>query len=189
MELPQIRLESTYARIGIETRDAVVHMEQSPAELDLQNIPAQMSIQTKPSKLTIDQTLAWEAMNIKSTNRMMEDFANDGRNAALEGVARRAQEGDELMKIENGGNPIAQHAKENAARPEKQFNIGFIPPHFSVKINYEPAVVSIDWKLGGVINNTKPNKPVFEYELFAVDIFVKERNTLDIDFVNVNFNR
>ena len=189
MKLPQIRLESTYAKIGIEARDAVVHIEQPPAELDLQRTPTQMIIQTKPSKLTIDQTLAWEAMNVKSTNRMMEDFANDGRNAALEGVARRAQEGDALMEIENGGNPIAQHAKENAARPEKQFNIGFIPPHFSVKINYEPAEVSIDWNIGRVINNTKMNKPIFEYEPYDVNVYLKEKNSLDIDFINVNFNK
>ena len=189
MKLPQIRLESTFAKIGIETKDAVVHIEQPKADLDLQTIPAEMNVQTKPSKLTIDQTLAWEAMNLKSTAKRMEEFAEGGMKAALEGTARRVQEGNELMKIENSGNPIAEHAKKNATRPEKQFNIGFIPPHFSVKINYEPAVVSIDWKLGQVINNTKPNKPVFEYEPFEVDIYVKERNTLDVDFVNVNFNR
>ena len=187
MEIPQIRLESTPAKIGIETRDAVVQMEQPQAELDIQQIPTEMTIDRKPSKLTIDQTLAWEAMNLKSLAKRMEEFADDGMKAAAEGTARRVQEGNELMKIENRGNPIEDHAKKNATRPEKQFNIGFIPPHFSVKINYEPADLSIDWEIGKVINNTKRNKPVFQYDPYDVNIYLRQKNSLEIDFVNVKF--
>ncbi len=48
------------------------------------------------------------------------------------------------MHIERGGNAIAAHAKENGKLPQKQFNIGWIPSPFSVKMHYEQAKVQFD---------------------------------------------
>lgn len=187
MRLPQIRTETTMAAIAIDTKNAVVHIQQPQAELDIQQPRAEMMIERTPSKLTIDQTAAWESMDLKSIRKRIEEFAENGRKEWLEGISRRIQEGNDLMKIENKGNPIVQHAEKNGMRPEKQFNIGFIPPLFSVKTNYEPTKLDIEWKVNKVINNTKTNKPIVEFEPGEVQTTLRQTNSLDIDFVNVNF--
>ena len=184
MKVPQIQLKTAPALIGIETRNAKLHIEQPQASLDLQQPPAAMTINRKPSKLTIDQTEAWAAVDLKSIKRRIEEFAKEGKREVLEGIARRAQQGQELMQIENKGNAIANHAKVNSERPEKRFNIGFVPPHFSVKVSYEPSKVEIDWKTNKVINQSKANKPVVEYEAGKVDISLQQRNSLESDFIN-----
>ena len=188
MRLPQIRTETTQAKIAIETRHAQQSIQQPGAELDLQQPQAELFIERIPSKLTIDQTAAWESMDLKTVRKRIEEAAANGQSAVLEGIARRAQEGNELMKIENKGNPIAAHAKKNSERPENNFNIGFIHPHLSVKVDYEPGKVNIDWKVNKVINETTTNAPIIGYEAGKVDTSLQQRNALDIDFINVNFN-
>lgn len=188
MKLPQIRIQSQPALISHETIHAKQTIQQPKAELDLQQPPAEMTIHRTPSKLTIDQTAAREAVDLKSIRKRIEEFADNGRQELLEGIARRAQQGDELMKIENGGNPLASQAKQNSEKPEKQFNIGFIPPMFSVKLNYEPTKLDIDWQVNKVINNTKTNKPILDYEAGKVEIGLRQKESLDISFVNVDYN-
>lgn len=186
MQMPQIRLDSQPARIGIQTTNARTETKQPPADLSIEQPKADLTIETIPSKLTIDQTEAWADMDLKHISRRIEDAAQQGRKDWLEGIARRAQQGDELMKIENGGNPIAEHAKTNSVNPVKEFNIGFIPSAGSVKINFEPAKVNIDVKPNKPIIETKPNKPIVDYYPGRVDISLIQRNELNINFINID---
>jgi hypothetical protein len=187
MKLPQIRLQSTFAKIAIKTTSPVQEIKQPPAELALQQPPAEMKIETTPAKLTIDQTKAWEDMDLKNIFRRIEEFAQQGYEDWLEGIARVSRQGDELMRIEDGGNPIAEQAKENSEDPIYDFNIGWIPSLFSVKTNFETAKVHIDVKVNKPINNTKINKPMINYTPGKVTIDLAQRNSLKIDFVNLKF--
>jgi Family of unknown function (DUF6470) len=187
MNLPQIRLESTIAKIAIETTPPVQEIEQPPTELDLQQPPAEIKIETTPAKLTIDQTKAWEDMDLKHIFRRIEEFAQQGYEDWLEGMARVSRQGDELMRIEDEGNPIAEQAKENSEDPMYEFNIGWVPSHFSVKTNFEPAKVHIDVKVNKPINHTKINKPIINYTPGKVTTELVQRNSLKIDFVNLKF--
>jgi hypothetical protein len=187
MQLPQIRLQSTFAKIAIETTPPMQEIEQQPAELDLQQPPTEIKIETTPAKLTIDQTKAWEDMNLKSIFRLIEEFAQKGYEDWLEGIARVSRQGDELMRIEDGGNPIPEQAKENSEDPIYDFNIGWIPSLFSVKTNFEPAKVHIDVKVNKPISNAKIHKPIINYTPGKVTIKLAQRNSLKIDFVNLKF--
>jgi hypothetical protein len=187
MQLPQIRLESTFAKIAIKTTPPVQEIKQPLAELDLQQPPVEMKIETTPAKLTIDQTKAWEDMDLKHIFRRIEEFAQQGYEDWLEGMARVSRQGDELMRIEDGGNPIAEQAKENSEDPIYDFNIGWIPSLFSVKTNFEPAKVHIDVKVHQPIIRAKINKPMIHYTPGKVTIDLAQRNSLKIDFVNLRF--
>jgi Family of unknown function (DUF6470) len=187
MNLPQIRLESTFAKIAIESTPPVLEIEQPPAELELEQPPAELTIETTPAKLTIDQTKAWEDMDLKHIFRRIEEFSQQGYEDWLEGMARVSRQGDELMKIEDGGNPIAEQAKENSEDPMYEFNVGWVPSHFSVKTNYEPAKVIIDVKVNKPINHTRINKPIINYTPGKVTIDIAQRSSLKIDFINIKF--
>lgn len=183
--MPQIRIESIKGQIGMRTIPATQTIEQPKPIVEIQQPPAEMHIERRPSKLTIDQTKAWEDMNLKSLPKIMEEFAQEGRSKAMEGAARRAEEGDELMRIEYGGNPIPGIVKRNSERPEASFNIGFIPSPFSVKLHYEPSVLDIQWTRREPMIQMEPQKPVIEYEPGKVDIHMEREPSLKIDFVNL----
>jgi Family of unknown function (DUF6470) len=163
MNFPQLRMESIFGQIGLTSQKPIQEIEQPPAEMTIKQPKAELTIDRAPGKLTIDQTQAWEDMDLKHISRRIEEFAQNGYQDWLSGMARRAQEGDDLMRIENGGNPIAEHAKINSANPIYEFNIGFVPSPFSVKINYQPSDVRINWKTNKPDINVKVNKPRHDY--------------------------
>ncbi len=186
MNVPQIRLQSISAQISIHTNKGQQSIEQPKAELSIEQPKADLKIETTPSTLSIDQTEAWADMDLKHISRRVAEMASQAKQDALEGIARRAQEGQQLMRIEDGGNPIADIAKKNSAKPIYPFNIGYIPSAGSVKIQYEPAKVNIDVTPNKPNINISINKPIIDYQPGSVDVQLERRNELKIDFEEVS---
>ncbi len=180
MKIPQIRLESTNAQIGLQIKNAVNHIEQPKAALSIEQPTAELTIKTTRSKLTIDQTQARADVDLKSVFKRTEEYAQKGYQDLLEGIARRAQQGNELMKIEHKGNPIANQAIQNGHKPMKEFGLKFIPSAGSVKLNYKPAQVEIDWKPQKPIIDVTVNKPIYNYEPGKVEAYLERKNDLKI---------
>lgn len=187
MQFPQIRLQSTFGIINIQINKPQQDIRQRPAELSIEQPKADIQIRRIPSMLSIDQTQAWEDMDLKHISRRIEEAAQLGKQSVMEGIARRAQQGEELMKIENGGNTLPHQAKMNGEKPEKQFNIGWIPSHFSVKIDYEPSIVEIDVTPQKPIMDVQVQKPEHDYTPGSVDVNMAQYPSLQIDFDNLRY--
>ena len=185
MQMPQIRLQSTSMQIGLNIEQPVQQLEQKAADLSIEQPKAILEIQTTPGKLTIDQSKAREDMDLKSLSKRVDEFAQQGYQDLLEGIARRSQQGTEWRHIENGGNVIASQAKQNGRGPEKQFNLGWIPSHFSVKLDYQPAQVDIEATPQKPNIDVQINRPNHEYTPGDTEVEVIQKNSLDIDFNNL----
>jgi hypothetical protein len=183
MQIPQIRVQSTPAILGIEKLNDKLEIKQPHAQMELQQPKAIMEMKRIPPKLNINQTQAWADMNLKSILRRNEEAAAEGNQAWMQYLAKTAQEGSELMKIENGGGAIAAQAKRNGQLPKHEFGLGFIPSPFSVKLNYQPGDVQINVRPQKVISNITPQKPVINYQQGSVNYHLKQQNSLQIDFV------
>ncbi|UOQ85171.1 DUF6470 family protein [Gracilibacillus salinarum] len=187
MDLPQIRLQSQFAQISIKENSAQLSIKQPQADLSIQQPKADMQISTTPSKLSIDQSQAWNELGFKSVSEMTKEQAQAGKQTLLEVIARRRRQGDQLMKIENGGNPLISQAVDNAIDDPKQINIKWIPSHGSVKIDYQPAKLDIRVTPQEPLINVTPNKPVTNYKAGNVQIGLQQKNQLEIDFVNLKY--
>lgn len=185
MQIPQIRLQSTPMKIGLNIEQPVQQIEQKAAVQSIEQPHAILEIQTTPGKLTIDQSQAREDMDLKSLSVRVDEFAQQGYQDWLAGMARRAQQGTELRHIEKGGNALAEQAKTNSKGPEKRFNLGWIPSHFSVKLDYQPAQVKIEATAQKPIIDAKINSPNHTYTPGSVDLEILQKNALDIDFINL----
>ncbi|OMF61482.1 hypothetical protein BK139_06470 [Paenibacillus sp. FSL R5-0490] len=185
MNVPQIRLESNFIKMGLTIEKPVQEIEQPPAAQSIQQPKAILEIETIPGKLTIDQTKAREDVDLKSVGRRIEEFAQNGYQDWLKGLERRAAQGTELMKIENGGNPIAYQAKGNSEGPPLQFNIGWVPSHNSVRIQYEPAKVNIEAQPQKPKIDVEIRKPVHNYTPGKVSTEIIEKNSLSVDFISL----
>lgn len=185
MQFPQIRMESQMAKISIQQSQGMQEIRQPKADLSIEQPKAEISIRTNPSKLTIDQTQAWEDMNIMSPLRRTEKLAQEGYQGFLEGTERRARQGTELMRIENKGDPLIGQAIENGYGGMKTLGITFIPSPFSVKMNYEPADVQIDVQTNKPVINATIRKPEHDYSRSQVEIQMKQYEHLEIDFINL----
>ncbi|MCF6410149.1 DUF6470 family protein [Pseudalkalibacillus salsuginis] len=183
MQIPQIRIQSQPALIGLETTKGVQQIRQPKAEQSIQQPKADLNVKTTKGIMTIDQTKAWNDMDLKSVFVRTEEAAHLGREDLLSGIARRAQEGDQLMRIENGGNPIAEQARVNSGGEMREWNIGWIPSAGSVKLNYWPANVDIDVQVNKPNIETVAKKPEHTYQPGKVDVFLRQRNSVSINFV------
>ncbi|HWL24556.1 MAG TPA: DUF6470 family protein [Ureibacillus sp.] len=183
MNIPKLQLQSTKAHIELNIQKPVQEIQQPKANLDLQQPAAILTINTTKSKLSIDAFEARESIGHKNTRSRTAEMAQQGIQDVLEGTARRAQEGNDLMRIENGGNPIAAHAKTNGRQPYSSLNIKFIPQADSVNINYEPGQVDINVVPQRVINNTTINKPIHSYTPGKVNVEILQYPSLKIDWL------
>lgn len=185
MQFPQIRLESKFGQTEIRTQSSKLEIEQPKAELSIEQPAAELNIDRKPARLTIDQTEARADMDLKPISRRIDEAAQQGYQDWLSGLARVSQDGDELMRIENGGNPIADQAKRNSESPMLDFNIGWIPSAGSVKIGYDPGKVDINWKQNKPLIESRLNKPIINYTPGKAEVRLKQHPSLKIDFANL----
>ncbi|WP_428909638.1 DUF6470 family protein [Niallia sp. Krafla_26] len=183
MQIPQIRMQSIPAKIEIHSTPSQQSIRQPKAQQSIQQPQAQMSIRTTPGRLSIDQTKAWESMDIKHIFRRIAETAQKGKSDALSGIARRASEGTEMMRIEYGVNAIVNMAKRKGQLFDFQYNIGFVPPPFSVKVHYQPRKVNIDVQTQKVRHEAVTQKPRIDFQAGDVDIRLEQRNQLKIDVV------
>ncbi|WP_338778613.1 DUF6470 family protein [Metabacillus sp. FJAT-52054] len=186
MQVPQIRIQSTQGRIGLTTISAKMEQQQPKADLSIQQPKAELSIETTKGQLSIDTTEARADVDLKHISRRIQEFAQQGYQDWLDGMARVSAQGDELMRIEYGGNPIPDQAKQNSESPMYDFNIGFIPRAGSVKVNYEPAKVKIDFQPRKPIIDVQKNKPILDYTPGKVHVDMLENPNLTIDFVTID---
>ncbi|MDR7235703.1 DUF6470 family protein [Neobacillus drentensis] len=189
MQIPQIRLHQTYAQIGLRTTQPVQEIQQIPAEQSISQIPAVMTIERQSSHLEIDQEQAWSELGFKKTSVLSAEMADFSKQEGLEAVAQIAQEGDQLAAIENKTDPFASIAMEQASPGPADFNIAFIPSYGSVKLHYTPTEVHINWKQGGVEIEVTPHKPIHNYTPGKTDVYLRQKEQLQIDFVGLNVNK
>ncbi|TFE03945.1 DUF6470 family protein [Jeotgalibacillus salarius] len=184
MQIPQIQIDQTQAKIGMTSSQGQQQIEQPQAVLNLKQTPSKMSISTTKGWLSIDQTEAWASMDIKPISRRIREWAAEGNQEVLKGMQRVASEGDALMRIENGGDPIKSIAKSNYEGPPPSFNIGFVPPPFSVKMDYRPGTTDIQFSKGGVENNSRVQKPRISYTPQEVKFHMQQLNSIRFSVVN-----
>lgn len=185
MQLPQIRTESESAQIQIRTISAKQEITQPQATIEIEQPRAELKMDSKPAKLHIDQSQAWEDMNILSVFKSGDRFASEGMSSVQEGMARRAEEGKEMMRIENMGNPIIDQAVQQSERPEKPIGIQFIPSYFAVQTRYEPGELTIDFKVRQAVMDALANRPEISYKPGKVETSLKQKASLDINFVHL----
>ncbi|WP_318615795.1 DUF6470 family protein [Sporosarcina sp. YIM B06819] len=182
MNIPQLQVTTTKALLGLTTQQPKQQIEQPTATLDLQQPQADMTINTTKSRLSIDTTEARVDMDLMSSARRTEEVAQYARSEASNGIARRAEDGNELMKIENGGNPMHSFADRAFRQPYSSLNVKFIPSYGSVKVSFEPGNVDIRVEPQQVINKSSANKTMHTYTPGKVSIELLQKPSTQIDW-------
>ncbi|MFC4618549.1 DUF6470 family protein [Camelliibacillus cellulosilyticus] len=180
MNMPHLIIHSQPAKIAMKTTPARLDPQFGKTDVSIEQPPAEMKIRRTPSKLTIDQTEAWNNLDLKSAFVRIQEAAGYGRQAVLDGIARRARQGEALIHIESKGNPIADQAKENSVH-EIHYDTGHVPPFLAVKSHYDPGSVTIDWQTHAPIYQTKVTPPTGTYYPGHVDISVSQFPSVTID--------
>lgn len=184
MQIPTLQISQTRGQISTSSTPGQLQVEQSPATLQLSQPRPEIKINVQKGRLTIDQTAAWNAMNVKHIFTRIAETADKGQQKAFEGTARRAREGRELASIESGGNPITQHAVQNTT-PNFETGIGWLPGPQSVDFQYTPAKVNLDINATPHIeNNSRANPTRVTYTPGDVQTSLTAKASIQFQAVN-----
>ncbi|REJ10358.1 DUF6470 family protein [Halobacillus trueperi] len=181
MNIPKLHIQSTPGRTGLTIQNSAQTIRQHKAEQSIQQPRAEMEVRQKPGKLSIDQTNAWHNLDLKNVLVRTEELVSIAKNQWMEGLARVSQEGDEMMRIENGGNPIAAQAERNAGF-DFTFQPGGMPAYDLVDIHYQPEETQIDVQRRDPIIETKKRDPEHHYKPGIVDVAMEQMPDLQIDW-------
>jgi len=160
----------------------VQEIEQPPATLEIQQPQAEMTMETVKSKLSIDATQARADVDLKSSFERTREVTQMAKQDLLDGVARRAEEGQELSRIENGGNAISSIASRSGRQPYSSLGIKFIPSYGSVKVSFEPGSVDIRVESKKPVIQVTPQKPIHTYTPGKVTAQMEQWPSIQIDF-------
>jgi len=188
MRMPHLEMHSVFGRIGMTTRNAQLEIQSAKADLSIEQPKAEMQIERTPAKIHIDQKEAWNNLNLKSAFVRIREAAEAGRQAVIDGIARRVNEGNELMAIEKGGNPIAEQARRDSLIT-MSYDTGHTPPFLAVKISADPAQLNIRWQTHAPIIQSTPHAPEMAYHPGQVNIYMEQYPSLTIQVVGGQVDR
>lgn len=187
MRLPQIQIRTTDAKIELEISKPKQHIEQPRATQTIEQPAAVIEIRTTRGVLKIDSSQARQDIGMVGPLESSANYAEGGKQGVLEGIARRAREGRQLM--ENAGKGQGRKTIQNIAKqnhgPHRPgpYNIKFVPSVGSVKIDYTPGTTEINTERREPIIDAKVNKPIHEYTPGKVTGTMVQNPSVDIDVI------
>ena len=181
MNIPQLQIQTTRGILGLQITKPVQENEQPKATQNLQQPAAILEISTTRAQLSVDTTEARADIDMKSVFRRSAENAQFGKQGAMDGIARRAQEGQQMMEIENRGSVIAEIAKHNATPPPAPIGIRFIGNHSSVQVSIQPGTTDIRFTPQKVVNDVQINKPIHQYTPGKVTGVMEQWPAVQID--------
>ncbi|WP_246314727.1 DUF6470 family protein [Paenibacillus foliorum] len=162
--LPSIQIRQEYAQIGIDADLGQYEMRQPRPTMEMQQTSTKLEMHQPNGELEIDQSKAWDALGLPGTLEVMNRIYSQSRDIALQGIARRVEDGNRMYAIHKGGNPIADIAVERS-QISGFSELDFVgeAAYDNVDIHFNRRAPEIQAERGGVQINTQVNRPEIEY--------------------------
>ena len=186
MRLPQIQIRTTDAQMDLHISKPQQIIKQPNATQKIEQPAAILEINTTRGVLRIDSSQARRDLGLIGPLESIGNFAQEGKQEAIQGMARRAREGNQMMENagKDQGRAIIQNiAKQNHGPHRVQFNIKFVPSIGSVKIDYTPGTTDINITTQKPKIDAQVNKPVHDYTPGNVTGTMVQRPDVQIDVI------
>lgn len=185
MQLTSLQIQQSDARIGLSSNRPGPQIKQQAADMQIQqNHNNLIEISTTASQMHIDQTEAFADANLKSPLRVANETAAKALQQVSKYVAKTAQQGDQLMKIEKGTGAFAQIAKANSERAPKQANIGYMPKTADrVTFQFQPAQVNTQARENETDITVNRRAPQIEMPKWQSDVYIRQKNQISFQAV------
>ena len=181
MSIAQLQIQTTRGILGLQITKPIQEIEQPRATLTQQQPAAILEITTTRPQLSVDTTEARAEIDLKSAARRTAEYAQLGRQGVMEGIGRRAQEGQQLLRIESGGNMIADLAKQNVTPPPAPLGIRFVGNKSGVQMSIQPGTTDIRFTPQKPMTDVQISKPVHHYTPGKVTGVMEQWPSIQID--------
>jgi len=186
MRLPQIQIHTTDAKIDLNISKPQQYIKQPKATQHIEQPAAILEIRTTRGVLKVDSSQARRDIGMIGPLESSANYAEKGKQEALKGMARRANEGRQMMESAGKGQgraTIQNIAKQNHGPHRTPFNIKFVPSIGSVKTDYTPGTTDVNIQRREPIIDAKVNKPIHEYTPGKVTGTMIQRPDVDTNVI------
>lgn len=183
MNIPQIQVQTTKAKLGLNIEDPKQIIRQPKATQHIEQPAAIVEMETTRGIMRIDSSQARRDIGMIGTLESTKSYATVGRQKAMQGIARRASEGRQMMEIAHNPNAIVAIAKKSSFPVSKKLGIDFIPSIGSVKLEYTPASLDINVQTQKANISSQVNKPTHEYTPGIVSGYTLQHPSIEIDVI------
>jgi len=181
MNIPQLQIQTTPVKLGLQIDKPIQEIEQPKASLNIEQPAAILEMSTTRPQLSLDTTENRADLDLKSPLRCGAENGQYGMQKAQEGAGRRASEGHQLMKIENGAS-IADIVQQNTERPQAELGIRFVGNRTKVQMDITSGSLNINITPKKAIIDAQVNSPIHHYAQGKVTGVMEQYNSIDIDW-------
>lgn len=182
MNIPQLQIQTTRGNLGLQIDKPIQEIEQPKATITQEQPAAILEMSSTRPQLSLDTTEVRAEIDLKSPLRRSVENAQYGMQQLMEGIARRAQEGQQLVQIENGGGAIADIAKQNGTPPPKQMAFKFVGDRTKIQMSFQPGSLNINATLQKPVLDVQINKPIHNYTQGKVTGVMEQYPSIQIDW-------
>jgi hypothetical protein len=178
-----LRITTKQGLIGINATQGKMNIDYGKSNFNIQTKNPEIDINITQPKVKIDQSKPLAEMGLNDIFGFIKNNVNKGRQAALNGIGKIASQGNELARIEAGGNVISRQAQYNAFEQyKKEVNIDFVPKS-RPEIDLNEGKVDINLKRGDVSIQSKPQDVNLNYSVGKAEIFLRQKPFIDIEYI------
>ena len=178
----RINIATQPIRLEYASRNAQTNLESTQAKVEMETTSATLEISQPRGELSIDQTPCRYSIGLKNLADFAQEYVERGRQAVMDTIARVAQEGDQLAKIENNTDAIADIVADSSLSevPDITWAPVALPDiHYQVnplQINVKNGKLDYTIQSGTIQGNFRPG---------SIDIRVTRYPSIEISTVDV----
>ena len=179
-----LRITTTPAKLNIQTTNAKLEITNPKfpyGELEIEHPKIEM--RTKLPKVNIDQYQCFAEAGRMGNLDLSRDNSSYSKSQMMQSIGKIVEQGNQMADFHQG-DPIPDQANYNAYEQfVRDWNIDTIPKSRPT-ITLDPGNVDIQLQRGSVRMNSKQQKPSYNYSPGKVDIYLAQKNSIEINFID-----
>lgn len=179
LPIPQIQIRQTPALIGLETTAGSMAIAQPKADLQITITPGEWNIHSPGPDVTIDQSQARAAYTGGTLSEMNQRIYSGVEQLWLQGIANRMEQGERMLEFFKPGNSIAEIYGSDwrkAPYPETRAPASID----NVRIDIRAVPVQMEYRKAEVNIQAEAHTPEINYTRSSVEVYLRQRNTIEI---------
>lgn len=180
MRLPQLQIQSTPARIGIESQLGQYQIRRGQTKLNVETTPTVIDIKTERPELIIDQSKTWDAITGGKPDTFWKRIYSSYEQYPAKYIEKTVREYDAIGDLTAGGNPIAELARQSLNRDKLSLNVYGHATARNVEFDAVISKPDVNVQPGKVNIIADTEKPEIEYHRGTTQIYMKQYASVTI---------
>jgi len=183
-----LRITTRQGLIGINTTQGKMNINYGKTKYYLQVKHPKIDMEVTQPKVKINQEKPLAEMGLKDVFTLTRSKVQEAKQACLNGIGKIARQGDELARIEAGGNPIPEQAEYNAFEQfMKEVNFDLIPKS-RPEITLEEGKVYTNLEEGKLEVLGKPQEVNLNFSRGKIEIYLRQKPFIDVEYIGNNLD-